>query len=135
MKILWGIPTDLEIRDVKFPRGGPKSNHKLKQFLALHFSIINPIFAKSNIRWKKYIGLIISKNRADWIALESSYVMLGWIFKNRRLLCIVRDLNLVSNNGIKGILYRISLIRSKLIIVNSEFMKRRINEILRLSIP
>lgn len=131
MRILWGIPTDLEISDVKFPRGGPLSNHKLKQFLALHFEIINPSFAESNIRWLKYIGLIFSKNIAEWTALESSYIMLGWIFNRRRLLCIVRDLNLVTNNGIRGILYRRSLIRSNLIIVNSQFMKRRIKEILQ----
>lgn len=132
MIILWGIPTDLAIKDVQFPRGGPMSNYKLKQFLGLHFNVVNPRFAASNIRLLKYLGFIFSINKADWIALESSYIMLGWIFKRRRLLCIVRDLNLVANNGIRGALYRKSLNSSDLIIVNSQFMKGKVKEILHI---
>jgi glycosyltransferase involved in cell wall biosynthesis len=131
MRIVWGIPTDISVRNIIAPRGGHISNFKIKEKLSGQFTIDNPIWASNRFILMRYLGILLSFLFYRIIFLETTYIPLNLIPTCKKTICIVRDLTILQESGIRGYFYRQGLIRASLIIVNSNFMKNKLSAFLK----
>jgi glycosyltransferase involved in cell wall biosynthesis len=131
MRILWGVPTDLSVRNISAPRGGHISNLKMKQQLSSKFTVINPMWAGNRFIIMRYLGILFSCFFNRVIFLETTYIPFSLICICKKTICVVRDLTLLKDTGVRGYIYRRGLKRARIVIVNSNFMKDKLSPFLK----